>query len=96
MGLRTKAALLRPERWRTSCGYGTRTKLFRLTRAELFGLHRDIAAALAVMPDSESGAPGGAHEFVHHSSRAGTAEPRPLVRFDIIERCSAYERYRAR
>jgi len=27
--------------------------LFRLTRAELFGLHRDIAAALAVMPDSD-------------------------------------------
>jgi hypothetical protein len=26
--------------------------LFRLTRAELFGLHRDIAAALAAMPDS--------------------------------------------
>jgi len=27
--------------------------LFRLTRAELFGLHRDIAAALAAMPDSD-------------------------------------------
>jgi hypothetical protein len=27
--------------------------LFRLRRAELFGLHRDIAAALASMPDSD-------------------------------------------
>jgi hypothetical protein len=27
--------------------------LFRRTRAELFGLHRDIAAALAAMPDSD-------------------------------------------
>jgi hypothetical protein len=26
--------------------------LFRLTRAELFGLHRDVAVALAAMPDS--------------------------------------------
>lgn len=30
-----------------------RNTLFRLTRAELFGLHRDIAAALAAMPDSD-------------------------------------------
>jgi hypothetical protein len=30
--------------------------LFRLTRTELSGLHRDIAAALAAMPDSDGGA----------------------------------------
>ena len=30
-----------------------RNTLFRRTRAELFGLHRDIAAALAAMPDSD-------------------------------------------
>jgi len=41
-----------------SSALGQRTKslprntLFRLTRAELFGLHCDIAAALAAMPDS--------------------------------------------
>ena len=28
-------------------------ELFRLTRAELFGLYRDIANALAAMPDSD-------------------------------------------
>ena len=28
-------------------------ELFRLTRAELFGLYRDIATALAALPDSD-------------------------------------------
>ena len=31
----------------------TLIELFRLTRAELFGLYRDIANALAAMPDSD-------------------------------------------
>ncbi len=31
----------------------TLIELFRLTRAELFGLYRDIAIALAAMPDSD-------------------------------------------
>jgi hypothetical protein len=31
----------------------TLIELFRLTRAELFGLHRDIAKALAAMPDGD-------------------------------------------
>ena len=31
----------------------TLNELFRLTRAELFGLHREIVNALAVMPDSD-------------------------------------------
>ena len=31
----------------------TLIELFRLTRAELFGLYRDIASALAAMPDSD-------------------------------------------
>ena len=31
----------------------TLNELFRLTRAELFGLYRDIANALAAMPDSD-------------------------------------------
>jgi hypothetical protein len=30
-----------------------RNTLFLLTRAELIGLHRDIAAALAAIPDSD-------------------------------------------
>ena len=31
----------------------TLIELFRLTRAELFGLYRDIANALAAMPDGD-------------------------------------------
>ena len=31
----------------------TLIELFRLTRAELFGLYRDIVNALAAMPDSD-------------------------------------------
>ena len=31
----------------------TLIELFRLTRAELFGLHRDIVVALAVMPETD-------------------------------------------
>ena len=31
----------------------TLNELFRLTRAELFGLYRDIVNALAAMPDSD-------------------------------------------
>ena len=31
----------------------TLIELFRLTRAELFGLHRDIVIALAVMPEND-------------------------------------------
>ena len=31
----------------------TLIELFRLTRAELFGLHREIANAFAAMPDSD-------------------------------------------
>jgi hypothetical protein len=31
----------------------TLIELFRLTRAELFGLHQDIVNALAAMPDSD-------------------------------------------
>ena len=31
----------------------TLIELFRLTRAELFGLYRDIVSALATMPDSD-------------------------------------------
>jgi hypothetical protein len=31
----------------------TLIELFRLTRAELFGLHREIANALAAMPESD-------------------------------------------
>jgi hypothetical protein len=31
----------------------TLIELFRLTRADLFGLHRDIANALAAMPDGD-------------------------------------------
>ena len=31
----------------------TLSELFRLTRAELFGLYRDIVNALAAMPDSD-------------------------------------------
>jgi hypothetical protein len=34
-------------------GIWTLFELFRLTRAELFGLYRDIANALAAMPDSD-------------------------------------------
>ena len=31
----------------------TLNELFRLTRAELFGLHREIVNALAAMPDGD-------------------------------------------
>ena len=31
----------------------TLIELFRLTRAELFGLHRDIAIALTAIPDND-------------------------------------------
>ena len=31
----------------------TLIELFRLTRADLFGLHREIITALAVMPDND-------------------------------------------
>jgi hypothetical protein len=31
----------------------TLIELFRLTRAELFGLYRDIVTALAALPDSD-------------------------------------------
>ena len=31
----------------------TLIELYRLTRAELFGLHRDIVNALAAMPDGD-------------------------------------------
>lgn len=48
-----KAAIKRPETMEEIMRVWTLIELFRLTRAELFGLHRNIAITLAAMPDND-------------------------------------------
>ena len=53
----------------------TLIELFRLTRAELLGLHRDIATALAAMPDSDPERPVALANL--QNIRTVLARPRP-------------------
>jgi hypothetical protein len=53
----------------------TLIELFRLTRAELFGLHREIANALAAMPDSDPERPVALANLRNIST--ALARPRP-------------------
>ncbi len=54
----------------------TLIELFRLTRAELFGLHREIADALAAMPDNDPERPVALANL--QNIRAVLARPRPV------------------
>ena len=54
----------------------TLIELFRLTRAELFGLHQEIVNALAAMPLTSAGASHRSRQLAKHPQGAGAAEPR--------------------
>jgi hypothetical protein len=63
-----------------------RNTLLRRTRAELFGLHRDSAAALAAMPDSDPERPVALTNLRNIRRVLKAAEPCPLVSRATLDR----------